>query len=74
MRSRILYISGRSEDALRLTQMLHPLPVLLDHVHQRKAHIVLVEAPGFLRIAAFVGEVVQPVHRRHRRKRHGFGA
>lgn len=31
MRSRILYISGHSEDARRLAQMLHPLPLILDH-------------------------------------------
>ena len=31
MRSRILYISGCSEDALHLAQMLQPLPLLLDH-------------------------------------------
>jgi DNA-binding NtrC family response regulator len=32
MRSRILFISGRHEDARRLSQMLHALPVVLDHV------------------------------------------
>src|SRR5579872_763574 len=32
MRSRILYISGHSEDARHLSQLLHPLPLLLDHV------------------------------------------
>src|SRR5262249_9713541 len=31
MRSRILFISGRKQDARRLTQMLHPLDVALDH-------------------------------------------
>ncbi|MBZ5577811.1 MAG: response regulator [Acidobacteriia bacterium] len=32
MRSRVLYISGRPEDARCLSQMLHPLPLVLDHV------------------------------------------
>ena len=32
MRSRILYISGHSEDARRLSHLLQPLPLLLDHV------------------------------------------
>ena len=32
MRSRILFVSGRHEDARRLSQMLHALPVVLDHV------------------------------------------
>ena len=32
MRSRILYISGNSEDARHLSHMLQPLPLLLDHV------------------------------------------
>jgi len=32
MRSRILYISGRPDDARRLSQMLHALPMVLDHV------------------------------------------
>ncbi len=32
MRSRILYISGHLEDAPRLTQMLHSLPLIMDHV------------------------------------------
>jgi len=31
MRSRILYISGQSEDARHLSQMLHPLPLRLDY-------------------------------------------
>jgi len=31
MRSRILYISGYPEDAGCLSQMLHPLPLILDH-------------------------------------------
>lgn len=31
MRSRILYISGHPEDARCLSQMLHPLPLMLDH-------------------------------------------
>lgn len=32
MRSRILFISGRREDALRLSKMLAALPVSVDHV------------------------------------------
>ena len=32
MRSRILFVSGHREDALRLSQMLRSLPVRLDHV------------------------------------------
>lgn len=32
MRSRILYISGYPEDARHLSQLLQPLPLLVDHV------------------------------------------
>jgi two-component system, NtrC family, response regulator PilR len=32
MRSRILYISQRSEDALLLSEMTRPLPLVLEHV------------------------------------------
>ena len=32
MRSRILFISGRSEDAPILSQMLHALPLMLEYV------------------------------------------
>ena len=32
MRSRILFISGRQEDALQLSSMLHTLPIKLEHV------------------------------------------
>ena len=32
MRSRILFISGRQEDARHLTKMLHALPMSLEHV------------------------------------------
>ncbi|HYW41823.1 MAG TPA: response regulator [Bryobacteraceae bacterium] len=32
MRSRILFLSGHREDALRLSQMLRALPLVLDHV------------------------------------------
>ena len=32
MRSRILFISGRQEDARHLSQMLHALPLKLEHV------------------------------------------
>lgn len=31
MRSRLLFISGRSSDARRLSRMLHSLPILLEH-------------------------------------------
>lgn len=31
MRSRILFVSGHHEDAGRLSQMLHSLPLVLDH-------------------------------------------
>ena len=31
MRSRILFISGHPDDARRISQMLQPLPVALDH-------------------------------------------
>ncbi len=33
MRSRILFISGHRDDALRLSQMLRALPLALDHVN-----------------------------------------
>jgi DNA-binding NtrC family response regulator len=32
LRPRILFISGRQEDALQLTSMLHTLPLKLEHV------------------------------------------
>jgi len=32
MRSRILFISGHQEDARQLSQMLHALPLVVDHV------------------------------------------
>ena len=54
MRSRILYVSGHREDALQLSQMLHALPVALDHVdsvqqaraqlRQNEYDVVLTEA------------------------------
>jgi len=31
MRSRILFVSGRRDDARQITQMLHALPVAVDH-------------------------------------------
>lgn len=31
MRSRILFLSGHRDDARQLTQMLHALPLILDH-------------------------------------------
>ena len=42
MRSRILFISGRSDDARRLSQMLQALPVVMDHarsLHQAAAQL-----------------------------------
>jgi DNA-binding NtrC family response regulator len=42
MRSRILLISGRQDDARRLSQMLHALPMVIDHVetlHQARAKL-----------------------------------
>ncbi len=54
MRSRILFISGHPDDARRLTQMLHALPVTLEHVRtlqdarvqllQRDFDVILTEA------------------------------
>jgi DNA-binding NtrC family response regulator len=54
MRSRILFISGRTQDARRLTQMLNPLDVVFDHVEgirharaqlrQESYHVILTEA------------------------------
>jgi DNA-binding NtrC family response regulator len=32
MRSRILFVSGHPDDALRLSRMLHSLPIAVDHV------------------------------------------
>ncbi len=44
MRSRILFISGRPEDALRLTQMVQALPIWMDHVESiRQARTELEE-------------------------------
>jgi DNA-binding NtrC family response regulator len=54
MVSRILFISGRQEDARDLTQMLHSLPLELEHVasllqarirlHQQDFDVILTEA------------------------------
>ena len=54
MRSRILFISGRQEDARHLSQMLHALPLELEHVpslrharnrlHQQEYELILTEA------------------------------
>jgi two-component system, NtrC family, response regulator PilR len=42
MRSRILFISGRPEDALHLSRMLHALPLELEHAQSlRQARIRL---------------------------------
>jgi len=42
MRSRILFVSGREDDAGRLSQMLHALPLILDYaetVQQTRAKL-----------------------------------
>ena len=54
MRSRILFISGRLEDARRLSRMLHSLPLAVEHagslqqartmLHQHTYDVVLTEA------------------------------
>ena len=54
MRSRILYISGHPQDALLLSQMMKPLPLVLDHAESlqqarerlctQKYDVVLTEA------------------------------
>jgi len=54
MRSRILFLSGHCEDALRLSQMLRALPVVLDHagsveqarerLRQDEFNVILTEA------------------------------
>ena len=54
MISRILFISGQREDAQRLSQMLHALPLNMEHVqslhqarallHQREYDVILTEA------------------------------
>jgi DNA-binding NtrC family response regulator len=54
MRSRILFISGHPEDALRISRMLYALPLALDHVgtvgdardqlHQNDYDVILTEA------------------------------
>ena len=54
MRSRILYVTGHLDDARRLSQMLHSLPIVLDHVpgvqqacaqlRQSEYEVVLTEA------------------------------
>ncbi len=42
MRSRILFLSGRREDARELLEMLHSLPVVLDHAETlRQARVRL---------------------------------
>ena len=42
MRSRILFISGRQEDARELMQMLHSLPLVVDHAgNLRQARVQL---------------------------------
>src|SRR5437016_1385533 len=53
MRSRILFLSGHREDARRLSQMLHDLPLALDHamsvaqartvLHQTEYDVILTE-------------------------------
>ena len=54
MRSRILFVSGRQEDAHHLSRMLHALPLTLEHVpsfhqasirlHKQEYEVVLTEA------------------------------
>jgi DNA-binding NtrC family response regulator len=54
MRSRILFVSGRHEDARRLAEMLNALPLVLDHaetleqarakLQQKEYDVVLTEA------------------------------
>ncbi len=54
MRSRILFVSGHPDDACRLSQMLQPLPLALDHaedlrharaqLQRREYHVILAEA------------------------------
>ena len=54
MRSRLLFITGRSSDARRLSRMLHGLPVLLNHaetlqqarakLRQEEYDVILTEA------------------------------
>jgi len=54
MRSRILFLSGHSDDALRLSQMLRALPLVLDHagsveqarqrLRQGEYNVILTEA------------------------------
>ena len=42
MRSRILFVTGHQEDARHLSQMLHTLPIAVDHagtVHQARAEL-----------------------------------
>lgn len=54
MRSRILFVSGRQEDARRLSEMLNALPLVLDHaeclqearakLQQKEYDVLLTEA------------------------------
>jgi DNA-binding NtrC family response regulator len=54
MRSRILFISGRLEDARRLSRMLHALPLAVEHagnlqqarknLPRKQYHVILTEA------------------------------
>jgi DNA-binding NtrC family response regulator len=54
MKSRILFISGHPQDALRLSEMLHALPLKLEHVpsllkartriHRQQYNVILTEA------------------------------
>ena len=42
MRSRILFVSGHPDDALRLSRMLHSLPLTVEHVENlQQAHAKL---------------------------------
>ena len=47
MRSRILFISGRQEDALHLSRMLHSLPLKLEHVPSLRGARSLLEESDY---------------------------
>jgi DNA-binding NtrC family response regulator len=47
MRSRILFISGCQEDARRLSQMLHSLPLVLDHAGTLRQARAMLDQNGY---------------------------
>lgn len=58
MRSRILYLSGHPDDARSLSEMLYPLPILLDHVEtlqQARRHLQDQDYDVVLTEARFAG-------------------